>query len=467
MASRSALADLISACGLSDRESDVDITGSDPVFRTRYRVGETAAAAASAAGLAAARLWELRTGRRQRVSVDVRAAAASLRCYRYFRLNGRPFQTSQEKTSGFYASRDGRWIYLHCNFPHIRDRALEVLGAEADRASVARAVSSREGEELEGAIFAAGGCAALMRAPTEWSNHPQARAVASMPLLEIIRIGDAPREQLPDGDRPLSGVRVLDATRVIAGPFAGRTLAEHGAEVLKISRKDLPDSGMFDIDTGNGKRSAFLDFRETGDREVVQRLIKQADVFCQSYRPGALADYGLSPEGLARLRPGIVYVTLSAWGHVGPFASRRGYDTIAQSANGMAYESTEEGAAPRFMPVSAMDYLSGYLMSLGAMTALARRSQEGGSWLVRASLAGAGHWLAQQGMLTPDEIRDVPDDLSQHEIEAFTSETSIWSGTLRHLGPVVELSETPPHWSSPPRPLGCDPPAFRSTESVI
>lgn len=378
MTSGRALAELISVCGLNDRESDVEVVGSDPVFRTRYRVGETAAAAVSAVGLAAARLWELRTGRRQRVSVDVRAAAASLRCYRYFRLNGEPFQASREKTSGFYASRDGRWIYLHCNFRHIRDRALEVLGAQADRESVARAVSARGGEELEEAIFAAGGCAALMRAPSEWANHPQGRAVASMPLLEITRIGDAPREGLPDGDRPLSGVRVLDVTRVIAGPFAGRTLAEHGAEVLKISRKDLPDSGMFDIDTGNGKLSTFLDFRETSDREIFQRLIKQADVFSQSYRPGAIAAYGFSPEDVARLRPGIVYVTLSAWGRAGPFATRRGYDTIVQSANGIAYDSSEEGAAPRFMPVSAMDYLSGYLMALGAMTALARRSQEGG-----------------------------------------------------------------------------------------
>jgi len=274
-----------------------------------------------------------------------------------------------------------------------------------------------------------------------------------------VRIGDAPPEPLPPGKRPLSGIRVLDLTRVLAGPTASRTLAEHGAEVLKISRPDLPDSGMFDVDTGNGKLSAFLDVREKSERETFRRLVGSADVFVQSYRPGALAAYGFAPADLARIRPGIVYVTLSAWGHLGPFASRRGYDTIVQSANGMAYESSAQ-SAPRMMPVSAMDYLSGYLMALGAMTALARRAQEGGSWLVRVSLAGTGHWLARRGTLSEDDIRDVPENFSQKEIEALTLQTSTWAGTLRHLGPIVNLSETPPFWSRAPRPLGGDPPAF-------
>jgi hypothetical protein len=178
-----------------------------------------------------------------------------------------------------------------------------------------------------------------------------------------------------------------------------------------------------------------------------------------SRRSRGSSPLGTSNRAPTALRPGIVYVTLSAWGHLGPFASRRGYDTIVQSANGMAYESSAQ-SAPRMMPVSAMDYLSGYLMALGAMTALARRAQEGGTWLVRVSLAGTGHWLARRGTLSEDDIRDVPENFSQREIEALTLQTSTWAGTLRHLGPIVNLSETPPFWSRAPRPLGGDPPAF-------
>jgi hypothetical protein len=436
----------------------VELFGSGPVFPTRYNIVPPGAAAIGATGVAASELWALKTGRRQRVRVDARAAAAALRSSRYLRINGETPAEDPEKITGFYRLRDGRWMYLHCNFFNLRDRALGVLGAPPRRAAVAEAVAKWDGLALENAIFEAGGACSLVRSEEEWRALPQMQAVSRLPLLDIVRIGDAPPQPLPPGDRPLSGVRVLDLTRVLAGPTCARTLAEHGADVLRITREDLADSGPSDFDTGIGKLSAHLDLRKPDEAEHMRRLIRSCDVFSQSYRPGALAGRGLSPESLAALRPGIVYVTLSAWGHEGPWRTRRGYDTVVQSANGMAWRPNNE--RPAFLPVSAQDYISGYVLAFGTMVALARRAREGGSWLVRTSLANAGHWIREHGLLEPAEYAHLPDELPAEELRSFMTEHDSPIGRLGHLAPVVQMSETPTRWTRPAVPRGFDPPQW-------
>jgi len=280
-----------------------------------------------------------------------------------------------------------------------------------------------------------------------------------MPLLEIIKIGDAPPRPLPKGDRPLSGVRVLDLTRVLAGPTCARTLAEHGADVLRISRKDLADLGPpSDLDTGIGKLNAHIDLRNPAEMELMRSLTRECDVFSQSYRPGALAKHGFSPEALAELRPGIVYVTLSAWGHAGPWRARRGYDTVVQSANGMAYQGDKE--RPAFLPYSAQDYVAGYLLAFGAMVALGRRAREGGSWLVRNSLAGAGHWIRQHGLLDRAQYANLPTELPEEELQSFLMDHDAPDGRITHLAPVVQMSETPARWARPAAPRGYHQPAW-------
>jgi crotonobetainyl-CoA:carnitine CoA-transferase CaiB-like acyl-CoA transferase len=226
------------------------------------------------------------------------------------------------------------------------------------------------------------------------------RGIAGLPLMEIVKIGDAPAEPLPEGVRPLAGIRVLDVTRVIAGPTCGRTLAEHGADVLKISAKHLPNLGRQEYDTGHGKLSAYLDLREEKDKEILRGLVREADVFAQGYRPGTIANRGFSPEALAEMRPGIVAVSLSAFSHAGPWASRRGFDTVIQTVSGMTHRQGQlfPGAAPgpQFYPVSAIDFLTGYLMAFGAMVALGRRAREGGSGSCgsRSRRSGAGSFSA-------------------------------------------------------------------------
>ncbi len=462
----SALDELLRFAALTDARQDaLEITGSDPVLPTRFRIGAAAAAAVAASATAAAELWRLRArrARRQSISVDLRHATASLRSARYLRIDGAAPKEPWDPLSGLYPARDQRWVYLHCNFPNHRAAALAVLGLgpDADRDAVSRAVRDLDGLALEEAVHAAGGCAAFVRSAEEWLRHPQSAAVAALPLLEIERIGDAPREPWSDGDRPLSGLRVLDLTRVLAGPTCARTLAEHGADVLKVSGPHLPHSGDIEIDTGLGKLSTFLDLRQPADLGTLSGLIRdgRCDVFSQSYRPESLAARGFSPEALARLRPGIVCVDLSAWGRAGPWAPRRGFDTVVQCVSGMAMLQGGR-QSPRTLPVSAIDYVSGSLMAFGAMVALARRTVEGGSWLVRVSLARTGQWIVDRGLVDADALADVPRELPEEEIARITLETPSALGLTRHLGPVARMDETPPRWARPPVPLGYHTPAW-------
>ncbi len=408
-----AFRELIDLAGAARPDTDdLDIAGDDPVLPTPFRIGAAGAAALAAAGSAASHLWELRTGRRQRVAVDVRAAVLSLRSARYLRIDGVKPPDPRDPLSGFYPVRDGRFVYIHCNF-----RAYE------------------------------------------WTSHPQAEAVRGQPLLQILRIGDAPPEELPAGERPLAGIRVLDLTRVLAGPTCARTLAEHGADVLKITAAHLPHSGAIELDTGLGKLASHLDLRTEAGIAALRALASDADVFSQSYRPGALAARGFSPEDLARLRPGIIYVTLSAWGPTGPWKDRRGFDTIVQTVSGMACASGN-AEQPKLLPVSAIDYVSGYLMAFGAMVALARRTQIGGSWMVRVSLARTGQWIVDRDLIDRAQLAGVPNDLAEGEIERLCAETVAPAGRIRHLKPIVALSETPPRWTRPPVPLGYHPPIW-------
>jgi hypothetical protein len=323
--------------------------------------------------------------------------------------------------------------------------------------------------DLEEAIIAAKGAGGMVRTKAEWAQHPQSAAIASLPPLEVIRIGDAPIEPLPPGKRPLSGIRVLDLTRVLAGPTCARTLAEHGADVLKITAPHLPNLGYQEFDTGHGKLSAHLDLREQRDLDVLQGLVRDADVFSQGYRPGTLGGRGLSPEELTKLRPGLVYVSLCAFSHAGPWASRRGFDTVVQTVSGITSRQAEvvpgKTPGPQFYPVSAIDYCTGYLMAFGAMVALKRRATEGGSWLVRISLAQVGKWIVDLGEVPESGARDAPAEFLAAELERWSMVSETPSGKLRHLRPTVSLSETPPFWARPSVPLGYNKPEWpeRST----
>lgn len=430
------------------------ITGrDDPVFVTPWRIGNAGSAALGAIGLAVSDLWRLRTGAPQTVSVDSHAAAASLRSNTYVLRDGQK-PVSWDPLTGHYPTRDGRHMFIHTNHPHHRAGALRIAGAKGEtREALAEAVAGWEGLAIEEAI-AAGGCVGgLTRSREEWNAHPHGIAIAKLPLIDIVKIGDAPAEPLPKGDRPLAGVRAFDLTRVLAGPTSGRVLAENGADVLHVAAPHLPYQSELLMDTGHGKRCAWIDLTTPAGVETMKVLLKEADIFTQGYRPGTLAGRGFSPEAVAALRPGIVCVSLCAYGHEGPWASRRGFDSIVQNVTGLAATQSSLDK-PRNMPVQALDYIAGYLGALGAMVALARRVEQGGSWLVRVSLVQVAHWLA--GLGTVDATKGVA-ELPENELLPLLTESSGPFGRLRHLKPVVQLGTTPAYFAKPAEPLGSSP----------
>ncbi|MFX1673112.1 CoA transferase [Paraburkholderia sp. A2WS-5] len=469
----------------------VDIEGDDPGLPSVFRVGTLAAASIGAAGLAAARFHQLRGGPGQRVGIDVRRALAAFRSERYLSVDGgAPFELRHPVT-GYFETRDGRWIQLHANFAHHLQGILRVLGCGERRDDVAHAIRTHwDGAALDEALAQAGLCAALVRTPREWAALEQAQAVARLPLIEIERIGDGDGRgdggaltQRP-GARPLDGVRVLDLTRIIAGPVAGRVLAHHGADVLLVNGPHLPNIAPLVIDNGRGKRSATLDLREAQDRAQLHALVRDADVFLQGYRPGALAAHGFAPEALARERPGIVCVSISAYSHRGPWRERRGFDSLVQSASGIVWIESVAAAhggvmpgaqidasagasldkrfdkpfdAPRPLPCQALDHATGYLAAFGAMVALARRAQEGGSWHVRVSLAQTGRWLQTMGML--EQGQRVPDLRAQDLADSF-EEMDTPFGRVRAVASAERLDRTPAFYARPSVPIGTDAPQW-------
>lgn len=358
----------------------LDVTGPAATLRSTFPVTDAGAAAVGASLLAAT----LGTG--ARVGLDTRALTVALRSEQHARRDGRPPDRPSELLWGFHRTADG-WLRLHANYPWHRDAALAVLGcAEHD---VPAAIAARKAVELETALFDAGGVGTAVRTEDEW----QAAAGEPPPLVERRELGPAPA-------RAPRRVRVLDLTRVIAGPVATRTLAAHGADVLRIDAPYRPELPSLAPDMLVGKRSALLDLR-TGSLEG---LLAEADVVVTGYRPGALDRFGLAPDALAQRHPGLVIVTLSAWGHRGPWAGRRGFDSLVQAACGIAV--AEGGAdAPGALPAQVLDHATGYLAAAGALLAVARQRRDGGTHHVRFSLAGTAAWL--QRLPRADAV-DVP-----------------------------------------------------------
>jgi crotonobetainyl-CoA:carnitine CoA-transferase CaiB-like acyl-CoA transferase len=431
-------------------DASVTIDGADPVYASRFAVGEAAATAIAACGAAATNLWRARSGATQDVRVDVRAAAASLLGFAYMRVAGNAIARINESnpTVALYACADGRWIHLHGGFPHLRRGTLGVLGCDDDATSIAAAVRSWRSDALEDALAERGMCGAIARSADEWAAHAQGQALAPLPAVEVIKIGDHRPEPPRSRDRPLDGVRVLDLTRVLAGPACGRMLAEHGADVLRITSPPLPAIELFDIETGHGKRSAHLDLDDGDAAARLRELVATADVFVDGYRHGALARRGFGAEDIVAMRPGIVHVAINCYGHVGPWRDRPGWEQLAQSATGMAVAQGAPGP-PRLVPAAACDYTTGYLAAYGAMIALARRAREGGSWLVRASLCQTAMWIGRLGI-----DRDPSAATGVGGISDLLETTTTPFGDVTHLRPAAQLSATPSRWELPTVPLG-------------
>jgi crotonobetainyl-CoA:carnitine CoA-transferase CaiB-like acyl-CoA transferase len=436
----------------------LSLTGQDPVLPSSFAVGTAAQVSIGSAALAAATIGHHRNGLRQRVSVDMRHAA--LECCSRFSINGVAPEL-WDPIAGLYRCKTG-WVRLHTNFAHHRDGVLRLLalppGADTPRAAVAQALSAWDALQFEEAATAAGMVVAAVRTFDEWDAHPQAAAIAGQDLISIERIGDAPPcrwPELPADQRPLSGLSVLDLTRILAGPFCGRSLAAYGADVMLINSPNLPNIDAI-ADTSRGKWSALADLRTPQGQDSVRSLLRDAEVFVQGYRPGALAALGFSAHEVARLRPGIVMVSLSAYGDCGPWAGKRGFDSLVQSATGfnLAEAQAAGKAQPQALPMQILDMATGALMALGAQAALLRQQVQGGSWHVRVSLARTGLWLRALGRVAKGF--EAP---GAHFDGVMDTGPSGW-GELSAVRPAAVFSHTPAGFARPSMPPGSHPPAW-------
>ena len=454
------LADIwISAGGEPSALDRVTLSGEEPQLPSSFRVAAAAQAGVAATAMAAAQIWQLRSGQSQGIAVEMRHAVVECRSERYLRVDGKPPPPAWDAIAGVYKTRDARFVRLHTNFSHHRDAVCQVLNCKPERDDVQAALLQWDAEAFETAAYAAGGVVAMMRSREEWLALPHATALAALPLVSIERIGDAAPKPWPKGDRPLAGLRVLDLSRVIAGPVAGRTLAVHGADVLLISGPDLPAIPWLTIDTGRGKLTSLVELGSEQGRANLRDLLATADIFSQGYRPRALASLGFSPKHAADINPGIVYVSLSAYGHAGPWAERRGFDSLVQTATGFNHA---EGLAagidvPKELPAQMLDHATGYLMAFGAMMAKARQAREGGSWHVQVSLARTGQWLWNLGRVA-DGFATA--DLKGDAVTPFIEEVSSGFGPLRSVRHSAALSKTPALWARPAMPLGSHPPQW-------
>jgi hypothetical protein len=445
-------------------EDQTKITGADPVFSTKFKIGETCAAVIAGIGTAVSDIWELKADRPQSATIDVRHAAAALRSTGYMQQPGSdgvfadiPLDDHNDmrRITQPWPTKDGRWCLPHFGLPNLRERVLGVLGCEPNPDSVAKAVSQWDAMDLEAAIDEARGCGGMVRTHAEWMAHPHGQTLAAKPIVEIIKIADSDPEPMPAGDRPLSSIKALDLTRILAGPIAARTLAEHGADVLMVTTEGLPQIPHHVMDTSHGKRSCYLDLRNADDTATLKELAGSADVFSQGYRPGIMQKLGFGPEELAAHRPGIVYVSISCFGADGPLSHRAGWEQVAQTVTGICHEGLPD--RPALLPAAACDYTTGYLAAYGVLLALARRAVEGGSYHVRVSLCQSGMLIYRQGNVA---FNAADMDLSAAELDTLRIETAPKAGPLRHLGPVLQLSETPPRWVHPTPVLGGDRPEW-------
>jgi len=447
----------IRAAGLPDRPlPSLRIEAGPQVHASPLGIREGATTVLGLVGQQVADIWQAGTGQAQEVCIDTRHAEVAMASAWLLRLDGDLATTRNARggpIEGGFTTADDKTLYFLCAFPGLTQQTAEALGCELTRESVTAAVRAKPAAELEDALNKRDVTGVIVRDYATWQSHPQGQALANQPVVYIERIGDAAPTPLPQGQRPLSGLRVVDATRVIAGPMCTRTLTEFGADVLHVGSPNVPDLVYTQADTAHGKRRAFIDLDQADGAARMRDLCSTADVFVQSYRPDSLARRGFGPADVAAMRPGVVYVTESAYGDEGPWRTKRGFDGNIQAATGI---QALHGPRPRPVaggddsPIAMAinDYCTGYWGAYGVLEALRRRAIEGGSWHVRVSLAQTAMWFLGMGSIhQPADAMPVREarDLAAELSEDIESEY----GLMTRLRPVLQLSETPAHWATP------------------
>jgi crotonobetainyl-CoA:carnitine CoA-transferase CaiB-like acyl-CoA transferase len=421
--------------------SDMRVEQSPGYIDSVIETHDFAVAMLGALGQAVAAIGELRGLDKQRVTIDRRHAGLVFNEIAYFFQSGWQFDISAVHTpvNGFYATRDGRQIVFNGAYSHLREGILKYLDCPNDRAAIARRVVEHNAQALEDELSERGMCAAVVRSPEEWRAHPQGKALAGVPPIEMECI--APSEPVPlepASWRPLEGLRVLDFTHVVAGPTVGKLLAEHGADVIHCRYPYLDHILGFDIETAFGKKNTYIDLRNDADRAVALRLARECDVFVQGFRWGSFASRGFGPEDLRKINPRVIYVDVNAYGFQGPWAQRRGWEQLAQVATGLATLHSAPLGKPALIPAYFNDYGTGCLGALGVLAALLRRTRVGGNWQVRVALAKTAMLGAE---FAANREAAVP--IAEAELEKYLVDQESPIGLLTRVAPAVQLEKTP------------------------
>jgi hypothetical protein len=439
------------------------VDGPEAVVPSPFRVATASAAALGLTAAAAAEVWRFRGGDRQQIGIDRRAAAGMT--MPQVRLNGTTIHPALAPTAatGFYQSADQHWLYLHGGFPILKRRTLDLLNARDEPAAVMEAVAKWNALALEDAMAFLGLTGAIVRSENEWTATVPGR-MATAPIV-VTKVAPGPPARLGDSATPLGGLKVLDLSRVVAGPLCARLLAEQGAEVLAVGAEHLASAEALDAPYMAGKRRTQLDLTTPSGAEALRHLVRHTDLFVESYRPGALSTLGFSPAALAHIAPGMIAVSISAYGFEGPWAVRRGWEETTQAASGLAVEQGAFMAArhggkaqPELIPGAPLAALTGMLGAAGATAALIRRIREGGSWHVQVSLAATAAWLSSLGRIDAGAVPEAFEPFAGLDQYLQSCETK--DGWFEFLGPVVRMSKTPPrggrlpgeivspHWAS-------------------
>jgi len=441
--------------GLSPDETGGQITfvGSDPIFQSRHRIAACISIPIMAGAAAAAIVWRMRTDRGQDLTLDLRKAIHHVNPVYSFHptMAGYPYQMpyalGNHMIFDLYLTKDGRWVLPTGGYPHMTADWVSLLHCTLDKNSIANACLKWNGQDLDDAAAERNMIFAMCRSREEWAQHPQGQFLAARPLVEIEKIGDSEPEPFGPADRPLSGIRVLSVTHVIAGNVVTRTLAEQGAEGLHVDHPMEFEHEIFTVAETVGQRSTWLDLKTADANRRGRELAAGADVFVDSYRGRALANMGFSPDQLAAARPGIIYCSIRAYGYDGPWANRGGFDMEALCVSGFT-ENEGTRDRPKFPPTQVMnDFIAGYMGAAGVTAALIRRAREGGSYHVKICLTRNAMWYPTLGLFDRNNIDTSGEDHRLMQPETIRRMTAY--GEVYRMAPPVEFSETAGHWEDP------------------
>ncbi len=458
------LENLIKQYGLAEFfQGEVTLEGHDPILKSPHRLGEAISSVLIFQSIAAAAIWNYRTGNQSDISLNIFDAIHYLHPTHFIWQSGHHIPLGAEivPTNGIFTCKDGRKVMIESGPPYqkLMNGYLNFFDCGNNRKSIARSISSWDSELLQEKLSDLGLPCSVAYTRDEWRLHPQGKYLIDVPIIEIEKIADSPPVHFAENpSTPLSEIRVLDFTHVLAGPRSTRTLAEFGANVLHISSPYERDTLAQNFAVNFGKRSAYLNLKQEADQDSLCKLIENADVFAQSYRPSVVEKFSIAAKDCAKMSTkGLVYLSINAYGHDGPWINRPGFDQNAQVATGF---SITEGSPdePKYSPVFYLnDLISAYFAAAGMMIALLRRAKEGGSYHVKISLAKSAMWVQDLGLIEKKLYLQCPSS-DNYPLKLITKPTTY--GDITQLAPAVQFSNMPESNLTLMQPFGADRPVW-------